>query len=243
MAFDAGIQTEKQRIKLKKIKEALNQEDFKVVEQNTNDGRVEIAVLPGNIYVVPTFSPPSHDNPLQYVHIRDEKCPLEICKEKRSKLRLLLKKDPPLCIHTVLAALAAKSTSVPVPERSISAPGSSTSSSQIRSFSTPAISSSSESKIRYPKVNRDLTINIVIQSICEHFPTLTKLETETFVSQSRNFLEKLVSSERRNEMISQHIRKSCTSCHNSVLEKWPFEPKKAYFLRDTFLFVVLGGRG
>ena len=236
-AVDTENYARKIKIKLKKLKEILKLDDFKIVEQNAINGKIEVAILPEDIFVVPSFSPPSHDNPISYIHIRNNKCPLESCKEKRSKLHSLVKKNDPLCIHTMLTALATNhKTSTPQPsqERSLSVSAPSSSQLPTRTLSAPAGSSNTKSKIRYPKLNRDLTIQVVINKIIKHFPSLTQLDKTTFVSQSRRFIEELISNNERNVTIREHLRNSCTACENSILEEWKFKPKQAFLLRDTF---------
>ena len=238
-AVDTENYARKIKIKLKKLKQILELDDFKIVEENAINGKVEVAILPQDIFVVPSFSPPSHNNPIEYIHIRNNKCPLESCKEKRSKLHSLVKKDAPLCIHTMLTALASNqnpSTPQPSLARSTSVSASASSSSHLptRTLSAPASSSNTKSKIRYPKLNRDLTIQVVIHEIVKHFPSLTQLDKTTFVSDSRKFIEELISNNERNATIREHTRYSCTACNNSTLEEWQFQPKHAFLLRNTF---------
>ena len=101
-AVTRGNYAAKQSVKLKKLRNIFKDEDFKILQTHSTNEKIEVFVLPGNVYVVPSLAPPSHDNPLRFIHIRNQKCPLSTCKEKKSKLHTLTQKDNPLCIHTIL---------------------------------------------------------------------------------------------------------------------------------------------
>ena len=164
-------------------------------------GKINIWALPDKVYIVPSFDTPGYESPLEYIHIRNEKCPLSKCKEKKSKLHSLEKKEQPLCLHTVL----------------------------IHSIAQASLTASSSSKkTPMPKLNRELSTKIVMDKILEHFPSMTKMESTGFVRKSRRYVEKLVTNENRNETVMKQTIKCCTSCPETLLEDWPFKPKQAF---------------
>ena len=229
--MNKGNYAVKKTVKLRKLKNLIKDEDFQILESNSVSGKIDVFVLPENIFVVPSFAPPTHDNPLRFIHIKNQKCPLTTCREKKSKLHTLTKKQAPLCIHTVLtnhisgkqASTPARTSSTPVTGTSPSPP--------TRSFSTPGPSRKKKSK--NPKINRDLTLKEVIDQVSKHFPTLTQVELPSFVRQSRVFVEELVSNKNISQIIKERSRKNCISCTESTLEDWPFKPKQAYLLRHA----------
>ena len=229
-------------MKLKSLKNLVDAEDFKILGENSTNGKISISILPEEIYVVPSFATPTHDNPLPYIHIRNQKCPLTTCKEKKSKLRVLIKKDAPPCIHTVLTHAISGKLKSTTQQRSSSTPVPGTSTTpQVGTSSTPlagpsssvfraSCTSATSAKVKNPKINRELTIKLVVHNISLHFPTMSKITSTDFVNRSRMYVEKLVSSDARNRTIEEHSRKFCTSCTKKALEDWPFKPKHAYLL-------------
>ena len=229
--MNKGNYAVKRTVKLRKLKNILKDEDFQLLQSNSVDGKIDVFVLPENIFVVPSFAPPTHDNPLRFIHIRNQKCPLTTCKEKKSKLRTLTKKEAPLCIHTVLTNhISGKQLSTPA--RASSTPGTGTSPSPpTRSFSTPG--PSRRKRVKNPKINKQLTVKEVIGQVSMHFPTLTQLELTSFVHKNRVFVEELVSNKNINQIIKERSRKYCTSCTEQTLKDWPFKAKRAYLLRHA----------
>ena len=69
-------------------------------------GQISVYMLPGDNYVIPSLQAPNHECPLQMVHVRNLICPLGHCKQKKSKLHTLLKKETPLCLHTIICHAA-----------------------------------------------------------------------------------------------------------------------------------------
>ena len=72
------------------------------------EDEIKVFSLPGNNVAVPALYSVTHENPLSYIHIRNNKCPLQICREKKSKLHSLMKKENPLCLHTLLSTMCEK---------------------------------------------------------------------------------------------------------------------------------------
>ena len=232
--MNKGHYAVKRTVKLRKLKNILKDEDFQLLQSNSVDGKIDVFVLPENIFVVPSFAPPTHDNPLRFIHIRNQKCPLTTCKEKKSKLHTLTQKDNPLCIHTILTNyISGKGVSTPA--RSASNPVKGTvpppPSPPPRSFST-AVPPTGK-KVKHPKLNRELTVKEVIQNIQHHFPTLSQLDSTSFVHESRIFVEQLISSNNINKIVQEHSRKQCTVCTDTILEEWGFKPKQSFILRDA----------
>ena len=234
-AVTRGNYAAKQSVKLKKLRNILKDEDFKILQTHSTNDKIEVFVLPGNVYVVPSLAPPSHDNPLRFIHIRNQKCPLSTCKEKKSKLHTLTQKDNPLCIHTILTNyISGKEVSTPVRSESTPVKGTVSPSPPPpppRSSST-AVPPTGK-KVKHPKLNRELTVKEMIKNIQHHFPTLSQLDSTSFVHQSRMFVEQLISSKNINEIVQEHSRKQCTVCSDSVLEEWQFKPKQSFILRDA----------
>ena len=156
------------------------------------------------MYVVPSFEAPSYDSPLEYIHIKDSKCPLPKCKEKKGKAHTLVRKEVPLCIHTVLVHSLTNTTSEP---------------------------KSSTTKESVPKLDRDLTVGHVIDNISRYFPSLTKMENSGFVQKSRRYVERLHANKSEiNKMIQDKTLTKCKSCPDSNLSEWSYKPRKAFLL-------------
>ena len=85
----------------------LNQEHINLL-QNASDSQsyLQVYSLPGNNIVVPSLYERTHENPLKYLHIKNKTCSLNMCRDKRSKLHTLLKKENPLCLHVLLNDIA-----------------------------------------------------------------------------------------------------------------------------------------
>ena len=212
-ALSAGRYAVGKSVKLSFLKEIIKDEN---IYKNSSDSKINVSVLPDDIYVVPSFSAPTHDCPVDYVHIRKQKCPLTSCKESKSKLHTLSKKETPLCLHTILIhSLQAKSQS---------------SQSTSSSASFPSAETLVKKTIKNPKINRDLTTAVVMSKISEHFPTMTEMESSGFIRKSRTYVEKMISSKRVQKTLLKCTRNVCTSCPESGLEDWPFRPKQAFLL-------------
>ena len=80
----------------------LDESDLAILEKVSVDGMLRVYVLPGNNLVVPSLYEKSHENPLEFLHIRNLQCPLRKCLDKRAKVHTLLKKEGPICLHTLL---------------------------------------------------------------------------------------------------------------------------------------------
>ena len=203
-----------------------NSEECERLKEFSSDGKIRIWCLPDNIFVVPSFSQPSHDSPVEYIHIKNHVCPLASCKEKKSKLHQLAKKTAPLCIHTLLTYVidqdpstqGASSSSVP-----------SLSSTPTLASSKQTVTSSSK-KIKNPKINRDLTTQVVIDNIVKNFPAMSHIDSSEFLRESRKYVEKLVNTNELQNVLHESSRKFCSSCIDSTLEIWSFQSKQAFFL-------------
>ena len=85
----------------------LSSEHMNVLNEGSSDGTtIKVYSLPGNNIAVPSLFPTTHENPLSYLHIRNKKCPLQMCRETKSKLHTLLRKENPICLHTLLSTMA-----------------------------------------------------------------------------------------------------------------------------------------
>ena len=188
-----------------------NPDDLKVFKNASHEGKICVFVLPGDNLVVPTFSPPGHEIPLDLVHIRNSTCHLNSCKEKKSKLHTLTSKDQPLCLHTILAHAVKNPSSI----------STNTHSDKV------SVKKVNKEKISVPKINRELSINEVVSQIKDHFPSMTSIRSD-FLSQSRTFTEKLFRSPNKNQVIKDHTAKYCKFCTETLLLDWPFQAKKAF---------------
>ena len=108
--------------------------------------------LPDRNLVVPLLGPITHECPLQFLHIRDFKCPLKKCKEARAKVHTLLKKEGPLCLHNLLAWCTVSQDGNEV--------------------------TSSENESAQPKLDRDLTVQHIMMKIITSFPSMSSENSE-----------------------------------------------------------------
>ena len=192
---------EKKLVAIKDLEKILkNADDLKVLSAASSDGQIPVYVLPGNNMVVPSFSPPSHESPLELIHIRNMKCPLGSCREKRSKLHTLTKKEQPICLHTILCHSVEESSP-----------------------------KSSAVKTKVPKIDRDLSVSFVMNRIREQFPGMGSVQLDEFLKKSRKYLEKLVKNPSKSEIIAEMTPKECKFCQTPLLD-WPFKAKQAFLL-------------
>ena len=206
-ALTNGEYADKKTLELETLKKLVKGEEIiKELTEASSAGKIDVWELPDKIFIVPSFAPPSHESPIEYIHVKNESCPLSKCKQIKSKLHTLTKKEQPLCIHTILVLSA------------VQVEGSSKGNEQ-----------SSTKKVSIPKLDRDITTKIVMNQISEHFPSLTKMESTGFVKKSRRYIEKLFASKSViNETILKLTPTWCTSCPGSQLEDWPFKPKQSF---------------
>ena len=168
----------------------------------SSEGLIPVYVLPGDNLVVPSFSSPNHESPLQLIHVRSNKCPLGSCKEKKTKLHTLVAKERPVCLHTLLCHAVRDS----------------------------APSTSSKTKTFVPKIDRDLSVNYLVDKIRDRFPSMESIHSAKFLKKSRKYVEKLAQNPSRNEVISNNTPKVCEFCKESVLLDWPFKSKKSFLI-------------
>ena len=81
----------------------LEKGDLEMLSRANVDGELKVYILPDNNLAVPSLYDRSHENPLDFLHIKNLKCPLSKCHDKRAKVHTLLKKEGPICLHTLLA--------------------------------------------------------------------------------------------------------------------------------------------
>ena len=102
-ARTAGIHAEKKEVKMKHIKKLIkNESDCEELAKVSSGGKIIIWKLPDQTYIVPSMAELTHESPVEFLHISNNKCPLSKCKEKKSKIHALSRKDQPLCLHTFL---------------------------------------------------------------------------------------------------------------------------------------------
>lgn len=184
----------------------LDECDLRKLKAASKDGCVTTFILPGSNLAVPSLVERSHDNPLEFLHLKNLKCPLQKCKEKKSKLHTLMKKDGPICLHSLL--------------------GHCTQSSEPESV----MGSKPDKAKPIPKVDRDLTVRYVHDQIKEHFPTMTSKGVSQFLVKNSLYIKSLVLKQNISEEINSQVPSMCKFCENSKLVTWPYGAKKSYFL-------------
>ena len=205
----SGDNATKKSVDLATLQRLLNEDLFKKVESTAKKGKIRFWAVPDNTYVVPSYEPANHDSPTEYIHIKDGKCPLSACKEKKNKVHSLAVKEVPLCVHNIL----------------------------IHSTVDPPVSTdqpdtnSTKPKLASPKMDRESTVKNIVTNISEHFPSITKMEQSGFVQKSRRYVEKLISNKPNlNDVIKKKCPLKCTTCPDSQLDDWSFKPKQAFLL-------------
>ena len=142
---------------------------------------------------------------------RNLECPLQGCREKnRSKVHTLIKKDKPLCLHTLLG--------YSIPQQD------------------DASQSSSVKPKQVPKIDREATVKHILEKITEHVPSMTNQAQSDFLARNHQYTNNLVLNENISEIINNTVPTKCSYCENSELISWPYKPKTAFFLRDAFQF-------
>ena len=202
-AYEIQDYADKKFLKIEELEKVLkNPDDIITLKASATDGNIPVYLLPGNNHVVPSFCPPSHESPLQLIHVRNFKCALQSCQEKRSKLHSLVAKQPPTCLHSLLchAVTDPKSPKLPMQREFV------------------------------PKINRDLTINFVIEQIQCKFPSMASFQSNESIRSSREFVEDIIRNQSRNEAILKHTPTVCKFCKEVVLVDWPYKSKQSFLL-------------
>ena len=176
-------------IDLERLENVLKtKEDIDALRSAAVNGKLTVYSLPDTNFAVPSFSTPSHESPLGFLHIRKNKCPIRSCQAKRSKQRTLKAKEQAFCLH-YLANIAA------IKQESKNAKGNSV-----------------------PKINRELSIGFIMENIQKTFPNLASFQSSEKLISSRTFVESLVQNPERNEIILKHIPSSCKFCKKDLLD-------------------------
>ena len=181
----------------------LDKSDLATLKEASENGVIKLYILPDNNLAVPSLSVKSHENPLKYLHVRNLKCPLTKCQEKRSKLHTLIKKEGPICLHTLLGYCAQPQVL--------------------------GAASSKEKAKPIPKLDRDLTVKYILENIQNNFPTMSE-KTTSFLVKNFEFTKDLLKSENISEEICEHIPSECHSCPETKLLDWPYPAKRAFFI-------------
>lgn len=208
------MKAEEINIEFEKIKKLrLDKDDLTMMRSaSSSSGRlIRIYSLPGNNFAVPSLFDKTHENPLEFIHLRNLTCPLNVCKEKRSKLHTLMKKEGPICLHTLIVT-------------SITTPDGEEKQAQSASKSAPN-----------PKIDRDLTTKFVVQKIKEFFPSMTDETRTQFLAFNRKFTTSLVQSEDLSSEINKHVPSTCQFCVNTDLVDWPYQPSRSFFMSMAYL--------
>ena len=187
--------------KIKSLK--LDKDDLAVLGEASVNGLIPVYILPDNNLAVPALGDKSHENPLDYLHIRDLKCPLQKCREKRAKLHTLIHKEGPICLHTLLGTC----TLDPV----------------------ESLKDTSAKKKPVPKLDRDSTVRYIVNNIQNHFPTMSQ-DKSAFLVRNCKYVQYLMQAENISKEIEKHVPTECPSCPGSQLLDWPYPAKKAFFV-------------
>ena len=202
-AFEIQDYAEKEFVEIQKLEEFLpDPNDFAAVKALRTDGTIPVFCLPGNNYVVPSFSAASHECPLQLRHIRNLKCTIRSCREKRTKQRTLMAKQPPMCLHSLLC----------------------------HAITDPNLTNLPKTKEFVPKIKRDLSIDFVIELIQKNFPNMVSFQSNESLRSSRQFVDRILHNPARNEVIRQHTPTLCYFCDETILLDWPFKTKHSFLL-------------
>ena len=54
---------------------------LKVLSDACCEDEIKVFSLPGNNLAVPSLFAATHENPLRYIHIRNHRCPLQVCRD------------------------------------------------------------------------------------------------------------------------------------------------------------------
>ena len=195
----------------------LDESELNTYKAASSGGSITTYILPGNNVVVPSMMKRSHDNPCEFLHIRNLQCPLQACKDKKkTKVRTLIKKDKPLCLHTLLADCTKLLEAETIAEET-----------------NPGEATSAKASTRPkpgPKIDRDSTAKYIHDKIKEHLPTMSSQGASDFLVNNYNFTRGLLLNQNISEVINQTIPSECKFCEDSELIPWPFKAKNAFFL-------------
>ena len=163
--------------------------------------RISIYSLPGDNLVVPSLLDKTHENPLPVLHLSKKVCALNACKEKRSKLHTLMKKEAPLCLHTLLANC-------------------------LEGYENQEMQRPVKT-IPTPKIDRNATVTFVLKKIKENFPSLSDQRCSEFLALSRQHITDIVHSDDISNEISKYLPSKCDFCFDTDLNSWPHRSTKA----------------
>ena len=163
---------------------------MELLQLMSTDGNIKVYSAPGNNLVVPSLTDKSHSCPVQLVHLRNLKCPLNKCKDKKSKLHTLSLKEPVICIHSLLGQCALNK--------------------QVISSKSSTKRSTTE---KIPKLERNLTVEFVLEKLAEVFPTLSA-EKNSFLQNNRKFVDEFKTSKSINEEMIKNSLHHCPICPN-----------------------------
>ena len=147
------MQAEEVRIPMERLEKFnLDKKVLHSISAVLKDDSLLVYKLPDSNIAVPLLGPITHENPVNVVHVRDYKCPLKKCNESRVRIHTLLKKQNPICLHTMLAWCA---------------------SSGEYTASNPENSGPSQTKM-----DRDLTVENVLDQVQSSFPSMSMDNTD-----------------------------------------------------------------
>ena len=78
------------------------------------------------------------------------------------------------------------------------------------------------------EVNRDGTIDLVLDLIMEHLPTATE-DCEQFLVQNKNFVSQLLKKTNISEELGKYVPRLCNKCGGKV-DRWQHKPKTSFVI-------------
>ena len=72
------------------------------MRNESSENEVHVFELPGNNIAVPLCGTEKGQTMVDFVHVRDLKCGLDICNKRKSKKHTLVVKEVPVCPHVLL---------------------------------------------------------------------------------------------------------------------------------------------
>ena len=89
-AKKSGQYADKKSFSIEELTALVKDKDIiHTLQEAASNGIIAVFSVPGENLVVPSFSSPTHEAPLNYIHVRNDSCPLSSCKDKKSKLHTL----------------------------------------------------------------------------------------------------------------------------------------------------------
>ena len=125
-------------------------------------------------------------------------CPEKKCQAGGSRVHSLTQKSNPLCLHTYLILKAG------ISEKNI------------------------EKSAQVHEIDRECTVDLVTNSVLEHFPSATEDHTD-FLKVNKQFLEQLFKMKDISAELTRHCVKKCPTCSGNVVS-WSHKTKESFLI-------------